>query len=268
MNATSVVRPLAVITGASSGIGYELPKVFAEEGYDLLVCAEDPGIVEARQAFEQLGGRVESVRADLAQPDGVAALYGAVRAFGRPVDTLVVNAGVGVGGPFVQTDLQEELNLINLNITGAVHLTKLVLRDMAERGEGKLLFVSSVAATMPGPFEAVYAASKAFLYSFAEALRNELKDSGITVTAMMPGPTETNFFHRAHMDDTKAGTSKKDDPELVARKGYEALIHGDDHVLSASMKTRIQGVLAKFLSRTTAAAAHRAQTEPGSGHKH
>ncbi len=262
------VRPLAVVTGASSGIGYELAKQFARNGFDLLVCAEDPGIVEAAQAFETLGARVESVQADLAHYDGVEQLYARILAAGRPVDAIAINAGVGVGGDFARdTDLKAELNLINLNITSSVHLAKRVLKDMVARGEGRILFTSSIAATMPGPFEAVYAASKAFLLSFSEAIRNELKDTGVTVTALMPGPTETNFFHRAGMEDTKAGQEdEQDSAELVARQGFEALMAGKDKVVAGSFKNKAMAAAAKVLPDTVAAAQHRNLSEPGSGH--
>ena len=262
---TTKTRPLAVVTGASSGIGYELAKQFAQNGFDLLVVAEDPGIIEAAQAFERLGGRVESMQVDLARYEGVEKLHERIQYAGRPVAAIAINAGVGVGGDFARdTDLQEELNLISLNITSSVHLAKRVVKDMVERGEGRILFTSSIAATMPGPFEAVYAASKAFLLSFAESIRNELKDTGVTVTALLPGPTETNFFHRAGMDDTRVGTDKKDSPELVARQGFEALMAGTDKVVAGSFKNKAFVAAAAVLPPTTTAEFHRALSEPGS----
>ncbi len=261
-------KPLAVVTGASSGIGYELAKQFAQHGFDLLVAAEDAGIAEAARAFEGLGARVESLQVDLATYDGVENLYAKIASSGRPVEAIALNAGVGVGGDFTRgTDLQDELNLIALNVTSPVHLAKRVLKDMAARGQGRVLFTSSVAATMPAPFEAVYGASKAFLHSFAEALRNELKDTGVTVTALMPGPTDTNFFHRADMDDTKVGASKKDDPSDVAQQGFEALMAGKDQVVAGSLKTKLQGAANEVLPETAKVAAHRSLAEPGSGDK-
>jgi short-subunit dehydrogenase len=197
------IGQLAVVTGASSGIGLELAKLFAEHGYDLVVVAEDAGLGAVADQLRSSGAMVESVQADLATQRGVEHLWERVRGLGRPVDAIAINAGVGVGGPFLETDLTKEIDMINLNVTGAVHLAKLVVKDMAQRGEGKILITSSIAAEMPAPFEAVYGATKAFLLSFAEALRNELKDTRITVTALQPGPTDTNFFHRAEMDDTK-----------------------------------------------------------------
>ncbi len=263
--ASSPTKPLAVVTGASSGIGYELAKQFAEHGFDLVVTAEDPGIEAAAQTFAGLGVDVEPVRADLATYDGVEALYAAIKAASRPVDAIAINAGVGVGGDFAhETDLRDELNLINLNVVSAVHLAKRVVKDMVAQGSGRILFTSSIAALMPGSFEAVYAASKAFLQSFAEALRNELKETGVTVTALQPGPTETNFFHRAGMDDTKAGASKKDDPAEVAKQGFEALMAGKDHVIAGSLTTKLQGTMAKVLPETLNAEQHRKLAEPGS----
>lgn len=262
---TTSSKPLAVVTGASSGIGYELAKQFAQNGYDLLVTSGSAGAAEAARTFEGLGARVESVQADLAEHDGVDKLYGRIKALGRPVDAVAINAGVGVGGDFAEdTDLKAELRLIDLNVKSTVHLAKHVVRDMALRGSGKILFTASIAGTMPGPFEAVYAASKAFVLSFSEALRNELKDKGVTVTALMPGATETNFFHRAGMDDTKVGASEKDDAAQVAKEGFDALMAGKDSVVAGSLKTKLQGLANEVLPETVKAALHRGQSEPGS----
>ena len=265
---SSLTRPLAVVTGASNGIGYELAKQFAQNGFDLLVTSTGPSINEAAIAFEKLGAQVETVQADLATYDGVETLYNKIKATGRSVEAIAINAGVGVGGDFArETDLKDELNLINLNVVSSVHLAKRVVKDMVDRHQGRILFTSSIAALMPGPFEAVYAASKAFLHSFSEALRNELKDTGVTVTSLMPGPTDTNFFHRAQMDDTKAGADQKDDPAMVAKQGFEALMAGKDSIVAGSLKTKLQGTVSKVLPDTVNAEQHRQLTEPGSGNK-
>lgn len=264
----SWTRPLAVVTGASNGIGYELAKQFAQNGFDLLVTATGTSINEAAQAFNQLGATVDTVQADLATYDGVETLYRAIQAAGRPVDAIAINAGIGVGGEFAhETDLKDELNLINLNVVSSVHLAKRVVKDMVARGKGQILFTSSIAALMPGPFEAVYAASKAFIHSFAEAIRNELKDTGVTVTSLLPGPTDTNFFHRAGMDDTKAGVEKKDDPADVAKQGFEALMAGKDQVIAGSPMTKLMGGVSQVLPDTLTAEQHRQLTEPGSANK-
>ncbi len=257
-------RPLAVVTGASNGIGYELAKQFAENGFDLLVTATDAKIDEAAPAFEQFGAKVETVQADLAKYEGVEKLYQAIQATGRPVEAIAINAGVGVGGKFTDTDLQEEINLIDLNITSSVHLAKHMVKHMVQRRKGRILFTSSIAALMPGPYEAVYAASKAFLRSFSQALRQELKDTGVTVTALLPGPTDTNFFHRADMDDTKAAASKKDDPAQVAMQGFEALMAGRDELV-AGMGNKVQAAVIQALPEPAKAAMHGQLSEPGSG---
>ncbi len=265
MNQTGSGRPLAVVTGASSGIGYALADQFAQHGYDLVIAAEDLGITPAAQTLEAGGVSVEPVHVDLATPEGVEQLYAAATAGGRSPDAVAINAGVGVGGEFARgTDLGEELRLVDLNVRSTVHLAKRVSADMVARGSGRILITASIAATMPGPFESVYAASKAFDLSFAEALRNELKDTGVTVTALMPGPTDTKFFDRAGLRDTKLGQAKKDDPGDVARDGFEALMAGKDKVVAGSSKNNMQAAAARVLPDKAKAAIHRKQSEPGS----
>jgi short-subunit dehydrogenase len=172
-----------------------------------------------------------------------------------------------VGGPFLETDLEEEINLINLNVTGAVHLAKYVVQHMADGDAGRLLLTSSIAAGMPAPFEGGYGASKAFLLSFAQALRNELKDTNITVTALQPGPTDTNFFARANLEDTTVGADKKDDPADVARDGFDALMAGKDHVVAGSFKNKVQAGMSNVTPDTVTAEMHRKLSEPGSASK-
>src|ERR687885_437699 len=206
-------RPLAVVTGASSGIGYELAKQFATNGFDLVVCAEDGAIVTAARELEGLGGSAEAVQADLGRPEGVEQLHARITASGRPVAAIALNAGIGMGGAFATgTDLEQELQIVDLNCRSTVHLAKLVLRDMVARNEGRVLFTSSIASTMPGSFQAVYNASKSFVQSFALALRDELKDTGVPVPSLTPGPPDPEFFERAEMRDTKGGQGDKDAP--------------------------------------------------------
>src|SRR4051795_5818603 len=235
MDSTNGSRPLAVVTGASSGIGLELAKLFSRDGHDLVIAAEDAELDPARAELEGLGVRVQSVQVDLAMPDGVEELTARVEADSRPLDALALNAGVGRGGLFVDTPLDEHLRLVDLNVRSYVHLAHRLLPAMVERGAGKVLFTSSIASTQPGPYQSTYNASKSFVQSLALALRSELKDSGVTVTSLMPGPTETEFFERAGMQDTKVGADPTDGPEDVARDGFEALMAGKERVVSHSL---------------------------------
>lgn len=255
-------RPLAVVTGASSGIGYELAKQFARHEFDLVVAAENARITEAAAELATLGVDVTPLQVDLSEEDGVARLHASLA--GRQVDAAAINAGIGVAGPFAETNLEDDLRLIDLNVRSSVHLAKLVVRDMVARHRGRILFSSSIAATQPGPFQATYAASKAFLLSFAEALRDELKDTGVTVTALMPGPTDTEFFARAGLTDTRLGAARKDDPAVVAEQGFEALMRGKDHVVTGSVKNKLMAGAAKLAPEAVKARMHRRMSEPGS----
>jgi len=256
----------AVVTGASTGIGFELARQFAEHGFDLVVAAENPELGEAAAQLRSIGVQVTPIQVDLARPEGVIRLYDGIRAVGRPVDALALNAGIGAGGAFAtDTDLDQELEIVDLNVRSTVHLTKLVLRDMVARDEGRLLFTSSIASTMPGAFQAVYNASKSFVQSFALAIRNELKDTGITVTSLMPGPTDTEFFERADMLDTKVGAGEKDDPADVARAGFDALMAGDERVVAGSFKNKVQAAASRVMPDRMKAEMHRKMAEPGSG---
>jgi short-subunit dehydrogenase len=259
-------NPFAVITGASSGIGYELARQLAARGYDLLIVAEDAGIEEVAADLRRDGrNTVTAVRADLARHDGVLKAWYAIEESGRSVDVLALNAGRGIGGAFVGgTELADELNVIDINVTSTVHLAKLALPGMVGRGRGRVLITSSIASMMPGTYQAVYNASKSFTQSFAEALRAELKDTGVTVTSLMPGPTDTNFFHRAEMDDTRVGASDKDDPAQVAEQAIRALLDGKEKVLAGSLSTRAQAVASKVTPDRLKAEMHRRMAEPGS----
>ncbi|GAA5135707.1 SDR family NAD(P)-dependent oxidoreductase [Pseudonocardia adelaidensis] len=256
-----------MITGASSGIGLELAKQFAGHGFDLLLNAEDDRLDRAAAELTATGVGVRSVRADLRTAEGVERLWSAASAIGRPLDAVALNAGVGKGGRFVDTELADELAIIDLNITSTVRLAKHVLRDMTARDDGRVLITSSIASTMPGSFQAVYNASKSFLQSFAEALQEELRDSAVTVTSLMPGPTETDFFRRADMEDTKVGASDKDDAAQVAQQGFEALMKGERRVVAGSLGTRAQEAAGKAIPDALKAKMHRKMAEPGSAER-
>jgi short-subunit dehydrogenase len=254
----------AIVTGASTGIGYELAKCCAEDGFDLLIVADEPQIHQAAEDFRNLGVSVDAVEADLATREGVDTLYAATN--GRPVDALLVNAGVGLGGTFLDQDFDEVRHVIDTNITGALYLAQKVGKDMRSRGQGRILFTGSIAGFIPGSFNATYNATKAFIDSFSFALRNELKDTGVTVTCLMPGGTETPFFERAHMVDTKLGQAKKDDPADVAKQGYEAMMSGEGDVVTG-FKNKVMSAAALLTPSDTLAEMHGKQAEPGSASK-
>jgi short-subunit dehydrogenase len=256
-------RPLAIVTGASTGIGYELAKQCAEHGFDLVIAADQPKIEATARSFRGLGAEVTAVEADLATTEGVDKLYAAVEALNRSVDALLANAGHGLGGGFLDQDFAEARHVIDTNITGTIYLIQKVGRDMRARGKGRILITGSIAGFMPGSFQAVYNGSKAFIDSFSFALRNELKDAGVTVTCLMPGPTDTEFFERADMLDTKVGAGKKDDPADVAKTGFDAMMKGEGDVVSG-WKNKLQTAVASVTPAGMLAEQHRKMAEPGS----
>ena len=256
-------RKLAIVTGASSGIGLEIAKLAAQDGYDLIVAADTP-FVEAGPALKDLGADVREVEADLSTQQGVDQLLSA--AGDRQIDVLVANAGHGLGHGFLDQSPQEWLHIINTNITGTLLLIQPIVKRMVERGEGRVLITGSIAGHMAGTFQAVYNGSKAFVDSFAAALNEEIKDSGVTVTCLKPGATETEFFHRAELDDTKIGRAKKDDPADVAKAGWDAMQKGEPAVIYG-MKNKLEVAAAGMMTDAETAKIHRKQTEPGSGLK-
>ena len=257
-------HPLAIVTGASSGIGYELAKLCAENGYDLVVAADENSINEAADEFRRIGVEVEAIEDDLATLEGVDKLYAATK--GRPVDALLANAGHGLGKGFLDQNFDEVRHVIDTNITGTIYLLQKVGRDMKERGRGRVLITGSIAGFMPGTYQAVYNGTKAFIDSFSFALRAELKDTGVTVTCLMPGATETDFFERADMLDTKVGQQQKDDPADVAKVGFDAMMNGEGDVVSG-WKNKLQSAIALVTPSEMLAEQHRKMAEPGSGEK-
>jgi short-subunit dehydrogenase len=251
-------RKFAIVTGASTGIGAELAHIAAQNGYDLVVAADEPLIEAAAADIRSHGGTVEAVEADLSTFEGVDQLLAATK--GRPVDALFANAGRGLGHAFLDQEVVEWRKVIDTNITGTLYLLQKVGQQMKARGEGKILTTGSIAGFMPGTYQAVYNSTKAFVDSFTEALRA----SGVTVTCLMPGPTETEFFDRADMLDTKVGTQQKDDPRKVAQTGYDALMNGDGHVVYG-LKNKLQVAAAHVLPAGMVAEQHRKMAEPGSG---
>jgi short-subunit dehydrogenase len=254
-------RKLAIVTGASSGIGLELARLAARDGYDLIVAADTP-FIDAGAGLKDLGVDVQSMEVDLSTQQGVDQLLGLVA--GRPVDVLVANAGHGLGHAFLSQDPKDWRHVIDTNITGTLLLIQPVVRGMVDCGQGKVLITGSVAGHMAGAFNAVYNGSKAFIDSFAAALGNEIKDSGVTVTCLEPGATETNFFERANMEDTKVGQAKKADPADVAKTGWDAMNDGEPAVIHG-LKNKLEVAAADVMTDAMTARLHRQQAEPGSG---
>lgn len=254
-------RKLAIVTGASSGIGLEIARIAAEDGYDLIVAADEP-LVDAAAGLKNLGVNVQSVEADLATDQGVAQLLNV--AGNRPVDVLVANAGRGHGGAFVDQDPKRWKHTIGTNVIGTLLLIQPVLRQMLERAEGRILVTGSIAGYIPGSFNAVYNGTKAFIDNFCAAISDEIKDSRVTVTVLKPGATETEFFRRADMLDTKVGQQKKDDPADVAKTGWKAMLEGERSVVHGLMN-KAKVLAAGVTPETVTASRHRAQAEPGSG---
>ena len=253
-------KPLALVTGASSGIGLELALICAREGFDLVIAADTAELDAAADRFRALDAATTAIEADLATRAGVDRMFAATQ--GRPVDALLANAGHGLGRAFLDQDFDEVRHVIDTNITGTVYLIQQMARDMAELGSGRILITGTIAGYKPGSFQAVYNGTKAFIDSFSFALRNELKDSGVTVSVLMPGATDTEFFARADMLDTKVGTDEKDDPADVARVGYDAMMRGEGDVV-AGWKNKLQTAVASVTPSAILAEQHRKMAEPG-----
>ncbi len=255
----STARQFAIVTGASAGIGFELARECVENGFDLLIAADEPQIENAAADLRKNGATVEAVQADLSGPEGVNKLCDAVK--GRKVDALLANAGRGLGRAFLDQDAKDWRHVVDTNITGTLLLVQKVGRDMRNAGAGRILITGSIAGFMPGTYQAVYNGTKAFLDSFSFALRHELADSGVTVTCLMPGATETDFFERADMMDTKVGQAKKDDPAMVAKKGFGAMMAGEGDVVTG-WHNKLQAAIAHITPAGMLAEKHRKMAQP------
>ncbi|GAC1345732.1 MAG: SDR family NAD(P)-dependent oxidoreductase [Acetobacteraceae bacterium] len=251
-------QPLAIVTGASTGIGFELAKIAASKGYTVIAAADEPDIELARE----LGAHVETLQADLGTTEGVDALLETLA--GRSVDVLCANAGRGLGHAFVDQEWDDIRRVIDTNVTGTTYLLHKVARVMKTQARGRILITGSIAGLIPGTFQAVYNASKSYTDSLSEAMRAELKGSGVTVTCLMPGPTDTEFFERADMMDTSVGAAKKDEPFMVAETGWEAMM-ADKGSVVAGWKNKIQAAISHITPTPVLAEMHRRMAEPGTG---
>ncbi len=255
----SQARQFAIVTGASAGIGEALAWHCADNGFDLLVAADDPAIEHAAAGFRGADARVDWVQADLSGPEGVDKLYAAIG--GRRVDALLANAGRGLGRAFLDQESAAWRKVVDTNVTGTLLLLQKVGRDMRAAGSGRILITGSIAGFLPGTYQAVYNGTKAFLDSFSFALRHELKGSGVTVTCLMPGATETDFFETADMMDTEIGQAKKDDPAMVAKVGFDAMMKGEGDVV-AGWHNKLQAAIANVAPAGMLAEQHRRMAEP------
>jgi short-subunit dehydrogenase len=262
MNA--VPRQLAVITGASTGIGLELARLCAQQKFDLIIAADEPLIANAARELSLLGANCTPVECDLASAEGVEKLASAITAAARPVDALFANAGRGLGKAFLDQDLDDALKVVHTNIDGTIRLVYAIANGMRSRGQGRILITGSIAGLVPGAFQAVYSGSQAFLDSFAVALSNELKDAGITVTCLMPGATETDFFDRADMLDTKLGSSDKAHASDVAKTGFDAMMKGELKVV-AGFGNKLRAAVSHVAPDSALAEIQRGMAEPGTG---
>lgn len=253
----------ALITGGSSGIGYELAKLFAKDNYNLILVARtESDLQTTAQELQQNGVDVVTIAKDLSDEQSAFQLYDEVKSRGIEIDVLVNDAGQGQYGKFVDTDIQRELEIVRLNIMTTLILTKAFLKDMVSKGSGKILQLSSIGGKIPGPYQSVYHGTKAFIDSHTAALANELKDTGVTITALLPGPTDTDFFDKAEMNDTKmVKEGSMSDPAKVAADGYKALMNGESYIISG-LKNKVQVGMAEVLPDSVSAKAIEKQMQP------
>lgn len=255
-------RPLAIITGASTGIGYELAVLAAKGGHDLIIAADEPRIFDTAERLRGFGARVDVVETDLSTTAGNDHVCEAIR--GRRIELLCANAGRGLGRSFLEQDFEAIRHVVETNVTGTLYLIHKIGNMMCHQKSGKILITGSIAGFIPGTYQAVYNGTKALLDSFSIALRAELKGTGVTVTNLMPGPTDTEFFRRADLLDTKFAVSEKQAADEVAQIGYEAVMRGEAQVV-AGWKNKLQTVVAGLTPATLLAEQHRLQAAPGSG---
>jgi len=254
----------ALVTGGTSGIGYELAKLLAKDGYNLVLVARDESNLDrvATELRRTYGVTTTIISADLFDAENAFTVYDAVASQGIQIEILINDAGQGQYGEFIDTDIRRELSIIQLNISSVVVLTKLFLQDMVSRGTGKIMNVSSIASKVPGPWHSVYHGTKAFVQSFTEAIRSENKDSGVTITALLPGATATDFFNKAEMNASKiVQEGKLDDAAEVAKDGYEAMMKGEDKVISG-FKNKLQVAMCNITPDDKAADKMKSQQEP------
>lgn len=257
-----VGRPLAVVTGASTGIGYELARICAMEGYDLVIAADEPQIHDAARVYEGMGVKATAIEADLSTVEGVDRLCAAAKAVGKPVSALFANAGRALGGSFLDQDFGEARKVLDTNLLGTIYLLHRIGGEMRSRNEGRILVTGSIAGFMPGTDMAVYNGTKAFINSFSAALRQELADTNVTVTCLMPGGTDTEVFKRAGMDETLLANSPLSDPADVARVGYDAMMRGDGDIVEGLMN-KVMSAVANVVPAPILAAVHGKAAEPG-----
>lgn len=256
-------RPLAVVTGASTGIGLELARLCAKEKFDLIIAADESLVEDAAQELTETGVGCQAVQCDLSSKGGVDQLLAVIAEDGRPVAALIANAGRGLGHAFLDQDIDDALHVTHTNIDGTIYLIHRVGQKMRDRRDGKILITGSIAGLMPGTFQAVYNGSKAFLDSFSVALNNELRNTGVTVTCLMPGATETEFFERADMTDTQVGAGEKADAADVAKTGFDAMMKGELKVV-AGAGNKMRAAMTYVLPDSTLANMHRKTAKPGS----
>ncbi len=254
----------ALITGATSGIGYELARLFAADHYNLVIVARSQEELDktANELKQEYNINVTTISKDLFKQDEAFELCDELTEQNLEIDVLVNDAGQGYYGKFIDTDIYRELDIVNLNIGSLMILTKHFLKQMVNRGDGKILNLSSIASKVPGPYQSVYHGTKAFVQSFTEAIRAEVKDTGVTITALLPGATDTDFFNKADMQQSKiVQEGKLDDAAKVAKDGYDALMRGDDKVVSG-LKNKVQVAMSNVMPDATVAAQMKKQQEP------